>query len=539
MSKDIRVRYAPSPTGLLHIGNARTALFNYLYARHHGGTFIIRIEDTDRKRHVEDGERSQLENLRWLGMDWDESPETHENYRQSERLELYQKYIDQLLAEGKAYKSYVTEEELAAERERQEAAGETPRYINEYLGMSEEEKAAYIAEREAAGIIPTVRLAVNESGIYKWHDMVKGDIEFEGGNIGGDWVIQKKDGYPTYNFAVVIDDHDMQISHVIRGDDHIANTPKQLMVYEALGWEAPEFGHMTLIINSETGKKLSKRDTNTLQFIEDYRKKGYLPEAVFNFIALLGWNPGGEDEIFSRQELIKLFDENRLSKSPAAFDQKKLDWMNNEYIKNADFERIFELAKPFLEKAGRLYEEPETLPQTKNRGLRQANNNSGSGILGFMSVNQLFNYELPDSDSILTDMTKTTKKARKLVELYKPQMKSVDEIVPLTDLFFSDFPELTEAEREVMAGETVPTVLEAFKAKLEAMSDDEFVVENIFPQIKAVQKETGIKGKNLFMPIRIAVSGEMHGPELPDTIYLLGREKSIQHIEKMLAEITK
>ncbi|MDU3713946.1 MAG: glutamate--tRNA ligase, partial [Streptococcus mitis] len=392
----------------------------------------------------------------------------------------------QLLAEGKAYKSYVTEEELATERERQEAAGETPRYINEYLGMSEEEKAAYIAEREAAGIIPTVRLAVNESGIYKWHDMVKGDIEFEGGNIGGDWVIQKKDGYPTYNFAVVIDDHDMQISHVIRGDDHIANTPKQLMVYEALGWEAPEFGHMTLIINSETGKKLSKRDTNTLQFIEDYRKKGYLPEAVFNFIALLGWNPGGEDEIFSREELIKLFDENRLSKSPAAFDQKKLDWMSNDYIKNADLETIFEMAKPFLEEAGRL-----------------------------------------------------TDKAEKLVELYKPQMKSVDEIIPLTDLFFSDFPELTEAEREVMAGETVPTVLEAFKTKLEAMTDDEFVTENIFPQIKAVQKETGIKGKNLFMPIRIAVSGEMHGPELPDTIFLLGRKKSIQHIENMLKEISK
>ena len=197
------------------------------------------------------------------------------------------KYIDQLLAEGKAYKSYVTEEELAAERERQEAAGETPRYINEYLGMSEEEKAAYIAEREAAGIIPTVRLAVNESGIYKWHDMVKGDIEFEGGNIGGDWVIQKKDGYPTYNFAVVIDDHDMQISHVIRGDDHIANTPKQLMVYEALGWEAPEFGHMTLIINSETGKKLSKRDTNTLQFIEDYRKKGYLQKQSLTLLLFL------------------------------------------------------------------------------------------------------------------------------------------------------------------------------------------------------------------------------------------------------------
>jgi len=243
---------------------------------------------------------------------------------------------------------------------------------------------------------------------------------------------------------------------------------------------------MTLIINSETGKKLSKRDTNTLQFIEDYRKKGYLPEAVFNFIALLGWNPGGEDEIFSREELIKLFDENRLSKSPAAFDQKKLDWMSNDYIKRADLATIFEMAKPFLEEAGRL-----------------------------------------------------TDKAEKLVELYKPQMKSVDEIVPLTDLFFSDFPELTDAEREVMAGETVPVVLEAFKAKLEAMTDEEFVTENIFPQIKAVQKETGIKGKNLFMPIRIAVSGEMHGPELPDTIFLLGREKSIQHIENILKEISK
>lgn len=484
MTKPIRVRYAPSPTGLLHIGNARTALFNYLFARHHRGTFLIRIEDTDRKRHVEDGERSQLENLRWLGIDWDESPETHEQYRQSERLDIYQKYVDELLASGKAYKSYVTEEELAAERERQEAAGETPRYINEYLGMSEDEKTAYIAEREAAGIVPTVRLAVNETGIYKWNDMVKGKIEFEGGNIGGDWVIQKRDGYPTYNFAVVVDDYLMKISHVIRGDDHIANTPKQLMVYEALGWEAPEFGHMTLIINSETGKKLSKRDTNTLQFIEDYRRKGYMPEAVFNFIGLLGWNPGGEEEIFSREQFIQLFDENRLSKSPAAFDQKKMDWMSNEYIKNADLETIFNLAKPFLEEAGRL-----------------------------------------------------TDKAEKLVELYKPQLSSADEIVGLTDLFFSDFPELTAEEKEVMAGETVPTVLNALKEKLEAMTDEDFQPDNIFPQIKAVQKETGIKGKNLFMPIRIAVSGEMHGPELPNTIYLLGREKSIQHIDNMLKSL--
>ncbi|MGT2712520.1 glutamate--tRNA ligase [Streptococcus oriscaviae] len=483
MTKPIRVRYAPSPTGFLHIGNARTALFNYLFARHHGGAFIIRIEDTDRKRHIEDGERSQLENLRWLGIDWDESPETHEQYRQSERLDIYQTYVDQLIATGKAYKSYVTEEELAAERERQEAAGEPPRYINEYLGMTDAEKAAYIAEREAAGIVPTVRLAVNEAGIYKWDDMVKGEIVFEGGNIGGDWVIQKRDGYPTYNFAVVIDDHLMGISHVIRGDDHIANTPKQLMVYEALDWEAPAFGHMTLIINADTGKKLSKRDPNTMS-IEDYRKKGYLPEAIFNFITLLGWTPGGEEEIFSQEEIIQLFDENRLSKSPASFDSKKLDWMSNEYIKKADLSCIFDLAKPYLEAAGRL-----------------------------------------------------TDKAEKLVELYKPQMTSVDEIVPLTDLFFSDFPELSAAEEEVMVAETVPTVLTALKEKLEAMTDEDFQPDTIFPLIKEVQKETGIKGKNLFMPIRIAVSGEMHGPELPNTIYLLGREKSIQHLANMLEKL--
>ncbi|WP_303977980.1 glutamate--tRNA ligase [Streptococcus danieliae] len=484
MTNKIRVRYAPSPTGLLHIGNARTALFNYLFARHHGGDFVIRIEDTDRKRHVEDGERSQLENLAWLGMDWDESPVNpgaFGPYRQSERLEIYQSYIDQLLEAGLAYKSYVTEEELAAQRERQEAAGEPPRYINEFLGMSDAEKAAYIAEREAAGIEPTVRLAVKEDQIYKWSDLVKGEIEFEGGNIGGDWVIQKRDGYPTYNFAVVIDDHLMEISHVIRGDDHIANTPKQLMVYEALGWEAPLFGHMTLIINSETGKKLSKRDTNTLQFIEDYRKKGYLPEAVFNFIALLGWNPGGEEEIFSQAELIQLFDEARLSKSPAAFDQKKLDWMSNEYFKKADLETLLDLTQPFLEAAGRW-----------------------------------------------------TDKAADMVALYQPQLTAAEDVVPLTDLFFADFPSLSEEAAAVLAGETVPVVLSAFRQKLADLSEETFQVENISPLIKEVQKETGVKGKNLFMPIRVAVSGEMHGPDLPNTIFLLGKEKALAHLDAAL-----
>jgi len=491
----MRVRYAPSPTGLLHIGNARTALFNYLYARHNGGDFIIRIEDTDRKRHVEDGEESQLKNLEWLGLDWDESPQNpgaFGPYRQSERLEIYHELVAELLEKGLAYESYKTEDELAAEREAQEAAGVTPKYVYEYAGMNADEIKASQEEAKAKGLTPVVRLRVNETSVYKWKDIVKGDIEFEGGNVGGDWVIQKRDGYPTYNFAVVVDDHLMEITHVLRGDDHIANTPKQLMVYEAFGWNAPEFGHMTLIINSETGKKLSKRDENTLAFIEQYREKGFLPEALFNFISLLGWNPGGEEEIFSQEEIIKLFDENRLSKAPAAFDRSKLEWINNQYIKKADEEVVFELSAPFLVKAGRLSENPDEAELTR---------------------------------------------AKKLVKLYQPQISYGEQIIELTDLFFTEHPTLNEEAKEVMAAETVPTVLNAFKEKLAGLSDTDFVRENIQPLIKEVQKETGVKGKNLFMPIRIAVSGEMHGPELPDTIELLGREKSVAHIEKVLSEI--
>ena len=493
MSDKIRVRYAPSPTGLLHIGNARTALFNYLFARHYNGEFIIRIEDTDQKRHVADGERSQLENLAWLGMDWDESPQNpgaFGPYRQSERLEIYQPLVQKLVEKGLAYESYLTEDELAAQREAQEAAGETPKYIYEFKGMTDAEREAAIAEKKAAGIVPVIRLKVDEKAIYKWHDMVKGDIEFEGGNVGGDWVIQKRDGMPTYNFAVVVDDHLMEITHVLRGDDHIANTPKQLMVYEAFGWATPRFGHMTLIINSATGKKLSKRDTKTLQFIEDYRAKGYLPDALFNFIALLGWNPGGEEEIFSQEELIQLFDEKRLSKAPAAFDQKKLEWINNQYVKQESAEKIFELARPFLVAANRLSENPDEA-------------------------------EL--------------RRAQKLVALYQPQMSFAEEIIPLTDLFFNEHPVVTDEAKEVLSAETVPVVLTAFKAKLEELSDEEFNRDCIFPLIKEVQKETGVKGKNLFMPIRIAVSGEMHGPELPDTIELLGKDKAIKHIEKVMA----
>ena len=295
--KQIRVRYAPSPTGHLHIGNARTALFNYLFARHNKGTFVIRIEDTDTKRNIADGERSQLDNLKWLGMDWDEGPDKpgeYGPYRQSERKGIYQPLIQELLDKGLAYKSYMTEDELQKQREEQKARGEAPRYVYEYEGMSDDEIKAKQAEAEAKGLKSVVRIRVPHNKVYEWDDMVKGHISFQSDTIGGDFVIQKRDGMPTYNFAVVVDDHKMKITHVLRGDDHVANTPKQMVVYEAFGWEPPKFGHMSLIINSATGKKLSKRDESVLQFIEQYRDLGYLPEAMFNFIALLGWSPKGE-----------------------------------------------------------------------------------------------------------------------------------------------------------------------------------------------------------------------------------------------------
>jgi nondiscriminating glutamyl-tRNA synthetase len=302
MSNEVRVRYAPSPTGHLHIGNARTALFNYLFARHHGGKFIIRIEDTDKKRNIEGGEESQLKYLKWLGMDWDESVDKggeYGPYRQSERNDIYETYYKQLLANGHAYKCYCTEAEIEAEREAQTERGETPHYSGKCRHLTDEERSQY----ESEGRQPSIRIMVPEGKTYTFDDMVKGSVSFESEGMG-DWVIIKKDGTPTYNFAVTIDDYLMKISHVLRGDDHISNTPKQLMVYEALGWEPPIFGHMTLIVN-ESRKKLSKRDESIIQFIEQYEELGYIPEALFNFITLLGWSQQEKKKFILRMSLLK------------------------------------------------------------------------------------------------------------------------------------------------------------------------------------------------------------------------------------------
>lgn len=485
MSSDIRVRYAPSPTGHLHIGNARTALFNYLFARNQGGKFIIRIEDTDKKRNIEGGEESQLKYLKWLGMDWDESIDLdggYGPYRQSERNEIYEQYYQELLDKGLAYKCYCTEEELEAEREAKSDSKQIAGYSGRCRHLSAEEREKF----EQEGRKPSIRFRVPEGKVYAFDDMVKGHVSFESDGVGGDFVIVKKDGTPTYNFAVAVDDYLMKISHVLRGDDHISNTPKQLMIYEALGWEAPIFGHMTLIVN-ESRKKLSKRDESIIQFIEQYEELGYLPEALFNFIALLGWSPAGEEEIYSKEDLIQIFDAERLSKSPALFDKQKLAWMNNQYIKKTDIEKLVEISLPHLIKAGRV---PE----------------------------QMTDQEL--------------QWAKGLIALYQEQMSYGAEIVELSGLFFKDDVEMDEEAKEVIADEDVPAVLAAFLQEVEQL--EEFTADEIKQSLKAVQKATGQKGKKLFMPVRVATTGQTHGPDLPKAIALLGREKVASRLKQIL-----
>ncbi|WP_078433088.1 glutamate--tRNA ligase [Metabacillus halosaccharovorans] len=485
MTNEVRVRYAPSPTGHLHIGNARTALFNYLFAKNQGGKFIIRIEDTDKKRNIAGGEESQLKYLRWLGIDWDESVDVggeYGPYRQSERNDIYKKYYEELLEKGLAYKCYCTEEELEKEREEQISRGETPMYSGKHANLTVEEQK----ELEAKGLKASIRFRVPANKEYRFFDMVKGDISFESEGMG-DFVIVKKDGTPTYNFAVAVDDHLMKISHVLRGEDHISNTPKQMMIYEAFGWEIPIFGHMTLIVN-ESRKKLSKRDESIIQFIEQYEELGYLPDALFNFISLLGWSPVGEEEVFTKNQLIEIFDATRLSKSPAVFDTQKLAWMNNQYIKQLEVEKLIPLALPHLVKAGKV---PEDMGNEEKERTNQ------------------------------------------LIALYQDQLNYGAEIIQLTELFFKEDISYDEEAKQVLEGEQVPEVLKAFQHEIKHA--DDFTAETIKGLIKAVQKTSGQKGKNLFMPIRVATTGQTHGPDLPKSIAVLGKDTVLTRIKNIIS----
>lgn len=492
--KKVRVRYAPSPTGYLHIGNTRTALFNWLFARHFGGEFIVRIEDTDTSRNIEDGEESQFDNLNWLGLDWDESPRNpgkYGPYRQSERLDIYKRYIQELLDRDLAYYSYKTSEELDAEREAQVAAKQAPHYVYEYEGMSGEEIKAAQEAAQAKGLPAVVRFRVPKDKLYAWQDLVKGHVEIGSEQIGGDWVIQKADGMPTYNFAVVVDDHLMEISHVLRGDEHVSNTPKQLMIYDAFDWEAPVYGHMTLILNAETGKKLSKRDNNVIAFISQYRSLGYLPEAMLNFISLLGWSPVGEKEIFTKKQLIKMFDPERLSKSPAKFDNKKLEWVNNQWVKKID-----------------------------------------EGVLFDKLITELIDAKLITPDELTTEKLQWV---RRVMALHQDGISYTSQIVPLVKPVFFDLTakaDLGADSMEWMEKDYVPSLLKRWIEMLEAMPV--FDAGSIVASIRSLQNEMDVKGRDLWMPLRISASRVNEGPNLGDVMELLGREVSIKNIKEFI-----
>ncbi len=438
--KKVRVRYAPSPTGLLHIGNARSALFNYLFARHFNGEFIIRIEDTDVLRNVEGGEASQLNYLSWLGLSWDESPDKggpFGPYRQLERLDLYTKYANELLDRGLAYKEYRENSEKFA-----------------------------------------IRLKVPNDQTYTFDDLVRGKLSFESKEVE-DWIIVKDNGIPTYNFAVVIDDHFMEITHVLRGEEHITNTPKQIMLYQAFGWDVPLFGHMTIIVN-ENKKKLSKRDKNVIQFISEYEAMGYLPEAMFNFIALLGWSPQGNKEILSKEQIVQQFDPKRLSKAPAMFDKDKLAFINSRYIKKLSIEALSEKIKPFLEKEG------------------------------IEIVSQAW-LEL-------------------LASVFQDRMSYIGEIAQLYKEFFHDDFKLNDEAFQFLKENNSLELIETFKSMLE---DKPFEVEVLDQAINEVSKQLDVTGKPLFMGIRIAATGDMHGPSLANCIALLEKERVLKRLQNV------
>jgi nondiscriminating glutamyl-tRNA synthetase len=413
--------------------------------------------------------------LRWLGIEWDESVDVggeYGPYRQLERLDIYQKYANELIEKGFAYKCYCTSEELQEQRAELEAQGiDNIHYSKRCLHNPPTDTLEY-----------SIRFRVPKDVTYTFNDIVRGEISFESADIG-DWVIMKANGIPTYNFACVIDDYLMKISHIFRGEEHITNTPKQIMVYDAFGWEVPACGHLTLIVN-ETGKKLSKRDADTVQFIEQYANMGYLPEGMFNFISLLGHAPATDSEVLTMDEIINSFDVNRLSKSPSTFDRPKLAYINTQHMKNLDEDDLLELCMPHL----------------------------------------------IDADILVG---KSPDWASDLVNLFADRLTYGGEIVDLYDEFFDEFEVADDAKEFLNADvETNRGTLTVFKAELEAL--DDFTADSVKAAIKTTGKVAEVKGKNLFMPCRIGVSGAMHGPDLPVLIALLGQEVAIQRLDAVI-----
>ena len=468
----MRVRFAPSPTGQVHVGNARTALFNWLFARQQGGALVLRIEDTDLERSEPRFETQLIEDLKWLGLDWDEGPDVggpYPPYRQSDKWQVYRDYAERLVSEGKAYRCFCTPETLDRQREEAMAKHLQPNYPGTCRNLT----PAEADRRSAAGELCAIRLKIPNKAI-RFHDVVHGWVEFSS-DVVSDLIIVRSSGVPVYNYVVVVDDAEMKITHVIRGDDHLSNTPKQVALYEALGFAVPEFAHLSTILGPDK-ERLSKRHGATS--LSNFREMGVLPEALMNYMALLGWAPtGGDREIFSPAELVKEFDLARVTASPAVFDFEKLYWLNRHYIKHAAPERIAALAEPFYQRA-----------------------------LGITELTPAVKTWL---EHVTASLVHSVNKLDELPE----RAGSVLHFDPAAAIAMPE-------NAEVLSAPTTRTVLDAFAAKVSTEAEP-IAAARFKALVKEVQKETGIKGPALFHPIRILLTGAQSGPEFDKLVPLM------------------
>ena len=490
-SKPARVRFPPSPTGYLHAGNARTAIFNWLYTRHNGGQFILRLEDTDRSRFVPDALSDITEHLRWLGIDWDEGPDVggpHEPYTQSERIAIYQEYAQRLIDKDHAYRCYCTAEQLAVLREEQRARKENPGYDRHCRYLTQPERA----EQEASGRQSVVRLAMPLEGKTTFHDTVRGDITFENATMD-DIVLLKSDGFPTYHLAVVVDDHLMDITHILRGDEWLSSVPKHILLYKVFGWEPPVLVHLPLILDPSGKGKMSKRrkreDDGRAFFIHEFRRAGYLPEALFNYLSLLGWSYDGETQIFSREQAVALFDVDDIIPKPSAFDYDKLGWMNGVYIRQLSTDELTKRLVPFV----------------------------AEGL------------DMDQAD------VRSRPELRALVPHIQERLITLANAAEMVDFAFADD---INYEVGLLPGKKMSwqETQVALQRTVETLSDlcqwDETTLEGSLWELTQL---LNLKPRQLFGIIRIATTGKKVAPPIFGTLAALGRERSLARLQRALA----
>ncbi|MFC1900837.1 glutamate--tRNA ligase [Chloroflexota bacterium] len=486
MTEQVRVRFAPSPTGSPHVGNIRTALFAWLFTRHNNGSFLLRIEDTDVARKVEGAVEEIMDTLRWLGLDWDEGPDVggpYAPYVQSERLELYQHAAQQLISQGDAYYCYCSPERLEEMRAEQVRRKQPPGYDRRCRDLPVETWA----DRAGEGIKPVIRFKMPLEGQTRFNDVVWGNVKFENGDLD-DLVLLKSDGYPTYNLANVVDDHEMEISHVIRAEEFVSTTPHHLLLYKALGYEPPQFAHLPMILGSDRSK-LGKR--HGAESVDEFRKQGYLPEAMINFLALLGWALDDKTELMSRQELIENFTLERVSKTASIFNYEKLDWMNGVYIRKLSHEDLLRQIMPFLESG---------LPGEVKRPISQQ-------YVG------------------------------RIVPLIQERINTLEEAAIYADFFFIDTPEY---EASILVGKKMAekTALTALKAAEERLSSlESFNNDFLEDALRHLAGDLGLKTGQLFGLLRIATTGRNATPPLFDTMVVLGKERCLKRIMVAIAKL--